>query len=272
MAHRIQPWYHPPAMSGFHLSKWYLDCVTDAGDAPDCLLGRRLLGKAEPPLLQRAGEHGGADVKAQQSATPTARARGEWRLPTSHWRAKALHVDAEWQADAGELRATLLDDERGSIQWHCLMPRARARFGLRSGLGYAERLVLTIPPWKLPIETLRWGRFSSPSDWIVWIDWQGEHPQTIVYRNGARVAVDELGDEQIRFCGRTLLAMDRSLTIREGPLGTTALAAIPLIGKTFPARLLRVTESKWRSRARLEFPNRPAVEGFAIHERVSWPL
>ena len=33
MAHRIQPWYHPPAMSGFHLSKWYLYCATDAGDA-----------------------------------------------------------------------------------------------------------------------------------------------------------------------------------------------------------------------------------------------
>ena len=90
--------------------------------------------------------------------------------------------------------------------------------GLRSGLGYAERLVLTIPPWKLPIETLRWGRFLSPSDWIVWIDWQGEHPQTIVYRNGARVAVDELGDEQIRFC-RVNAAGDGPLV--DHPRGST---------------------------------------------------
>ena len=140
-----------------------------------------------------------------------------------------------------------------------------------SGLGYAEHLVLTIPPWKLPIETLRWGRFLNASDWVVWIDWQGEHPQRIVYRNGTRVAAVELGDERIRFADGTLLAMDRSLTIREGPLGTTVLAAIPLVGRTFPARLLQVTECKWRSRSRLEFPNQPAVKGFAIHERVSWP-
>lgn len=269
MAHRIQPWYHPPAMSGFHLSKWYLDCVTDAGDASivysgDVCWGRLNLHYSSVLESTEAG------VKARQSLRP--HPQPEVNHGSIRWRSNALQVDALWQADAGELRETLLDDERGSIQWHCLMPRARARFGLRSGLGYAERLVLTIPPWKLPIATLRWGRFLSPSDWIVWIDWQGEHPQTIVYRNGARVAVDELGDEQIRFADGTLLAMDRSLTIREGPLGTTALAAIPLIGKTFPARLLRVTESKWRSRARLEFPNRPAVEGFAIHERVSWPL
>ncbi len=64
--------------------------------------------------------------------------------------------------------------DAGTVEWHCLMPRARVRIGKRSGLRYAEHLNITVAPWKLPIRTLRWGRFATPSDWIVWIDWQGE--------------------------------------------------------------------------------------------------
>ena len=255
-------------MAGFELSKWYLDCVTDAGEVAIAYTGRVRWG--------RLSFHYSSVL---ESAEGRVKVRHSLRAPREpvvnngsiHWRANALHVDAEWHADSAPLCETLLDDESGLIAWHCLMPRARARFGLRSGFGYAERLTLTVPPWKLPIDTLRWGRFSSASDWIVWIDWRGAHPQRRVYWNGTLAPVDELGDEKIRFADGALLAMDRSLTIRDGALGSTVLAAIPVMGRTFPARLLRVTESKWRSRARLEFPHGPAVEGYAIHERVSWP-
>jgi hypothetical protein len=141
----------------------------------------------------------------------------------------------------------------------------------RCGLGYAEHLTMTVPPWKLPIQTLRWGRFTSASDWIVWIDWQGEFSRRIVYRNGKNAAPSVLEDDRIEFDDGYRLRMDRSLTIREGALGTTALSAVPGIRKTFPARLLEIDECKWRSRGRLEKPGSPAVEGWAIHEIVTWP-
>jgi hypothetical protein len=118
---------------------------------------------------------------------------------------------------------------------------------------------------------LRWGRFTSASDWVVWIDWQHEFSRRIVYKNGKEVSTAALEDERIEFDDGSCLLMDRSLVLREGPLGTNALSMVPGIRKTFPARLLEIDECKWRSHARLERPGAPAVEGWAIHERVVWP-
>jgi hypothetical protein len=106
---------------------------------------------------------------------------------------------------------------------------------------------------------------------VVWIDWQGEFARRIVYLNGHAVSASQLEDDRIEFKDGSLLTMDRSLVLREGPLGTTALSVIPGVRKTLPARLLQVNERKWRSRARLQPAGRPAVEGWAIHERVIWP-
>ena len=130
---------------------------------------------------------------------------------------------------------------------------------------------MTIAPWKIPIQHLRWGHFCSASDWIVWIDWQGEYSKRVVCRNGERASASEIEDAQISFADGSRLNMDRSLTLRNGPLGTTALSSVPGVANTFPARLLQVNECKWRSRAKLERSASAPVEGWAIHEIVSWP-
>jgi hypothetical protein len=151
------------------------------------------------------------------------------------------------------------------------MPRARTCIHKLAGLGYAEHLNITIAPWKLPVRILRWGRFATLSDWIVWIDWIGDFTRRIVYRNGHMAPASLLEDGRIEFSDGARLTMDRSLILREGPLGATALSAIPGVEDSFPARLLRVSECKWRSHGRFERPGMPAVEGWAIHERVEWP-
>jgi len=71
------------------------------------------------------------------------------------WQSRALKIDGEWKADSVEIRETIFASDAGSIEWHCLMPRAQARMHNRLGLGYAEHLNITIAPWKLPICTLR---------------------------------------------------------------------------------------------------------------------
>jgi len=62
------------------------------------------------------------------------------------------------------------------------------------------------------------------------------------------------------------LSLDCSLVLRQGPLGSTALSVIPGIRQTFPARMLQVNETKWRSQGRLECPGGSTVQGWAIHE------
>ena len=76
-------------------------------------------------------------------------------------------------------------------------------------------------------------------------------------------------DDVLEFGDGTRLELDRSLVVRQGPLGTTALSAF--VSKTLPARIFQVNECKWRSRARLHQPSGSTVEGWAIHERVDWP-
>lgn len=252
----------------FKLSKWYLDCVTGAGDVSIAYTGTVRWGVVHlhySSLLESTS--GGITTRS------SLREQDEPGMQESllHWQSSALDLDGQWQANSVALRETVYSGGDGAIEWNCLMPRAKTRVRDRCGLGYAEHLTMTVPPWKMAIETLRWGRFTSASDWIVWIDWQGGFSRRIVSRNGKDDPPRVLEDDRIEFDDGCRLVMDLSLTLREGPLGTTALSAIPGIRKTFPARLLEIDECKWRSRARLEKPGCPAVEGWAIHERVTWP-
>ena len=255
-------------MADFKLSKWYLDCVTDSGDVSIAYTGAAQWGMLRLHYSSLLESESGS-IRTKHSL----RELDEPKLSDSaiSWRADVLQIDGDWQADSIPLRETIYSSEAGSIDWHCLMPRARVRFGDRRGWGYAEKLTMTIPPWKMPIRTLRWGRFTSDSDWVVWIDWQGEFSRRVVYENDKPVSASVLEDDRIEIEDGSRLTMDRSLVIREGPLGTTALSAIPGIRNTFPARLLEVDECKWRSRARLLRQDGSTVEGWAIHEKVTWP-
>ena len=255
-------------MAAFQLSKWYLDCVTDSGKTFIAYVGDLHWG---PVHL-----HYSSLLRSEQNVVTQQNSLRQQSMPvldgkSISWNSEHFDFSAVWQSDLNELRETVFTSEEGSVEWHCLMPAAQVRTNSDSGLGYVEHLTMTIAPWKIPIQYLRWGRFCSPSEWVVWIDWQGEFSKRILYRNGKAAKVSVLDDQQITFDDGTRLTMDQSLTLRNGPLGSTALSSIPGVSKTFPARLLQVNECKWRSRAKLECPGRTPVEGWAIHEIVSWP-
>lgn len=256
----------------FKLSKWYLDCVTERGDTSIAYTGEVVWGKVRlhyTSLLESKEDR----VTTRQSLRK--QNQPEFTGDALNWHAKKWDIDGEWRAHArtsnSGFRKTILSSGLGFVEWHCVVPLASVRIGSRIGLGYAEHLCMTIPPWKLPIRTLRWGRFTSDSDWIVWLDWQGEFSHRFVCKNGKTVPDPQIEDGSIELENGARLEMDRALVLRDGPLGTTALSGIPGIAKTFPARLLQVNECKWRSRARLQQPGTPAIEGWAIHERVDWP-
>ncbi len=254
--------------AAFKLSKWYLDCITDLGDASIVCTGTVDWG---PICLHCSSllENTARLVTARHSLWPQAAPNID--SGSLRWRSGALRIDSEWHAGSSEICETVFASDAGSIEWRCLMPRAETRINDRSGLGYAEHLTITIAPWKLPIRVLRWGRFATPSDWVVWIDWAGDFTRRIVYRNGETASASRIDDGLIEFQDGARLVMDRSLVLRQGRLGAQALSVIPGVRDTFPARLLKVNECKWRSRASFDRLGRPPVEGWAIHERVEWP-
>lgn len=189
------------------------------------------------------------------------------------WRAPRLKVSGDWEARAPAIKRTLLESADGAIEWHCLQPGARAEVyvgeGLRlAGAGYVEHLTMTIPPWRLPFDELRWGRFLSDEDELVWINWRGEQPLNLSFHNGVCVKGALLTDQGLEAGGARLDLCDHTV-LRDGPLVETALHAVPGARRLFPLRILRTHERKWLSRGVLSGPR--AGAGWAIHEVVRWP-
>lgn len=255
----------------FELSKWYLDAVGEDGEVfigyCAALRWRRLRASYSAALTGGVQEpRTAASVKSEEEPV--------LRMGSLAWAAPALDLQGTWTEDAPALLRTLYDCPGGSVVWACLFPRAKAgvRIGARElrGLGYAERLEMTLPPWKLPLETLRWGRFLSPDRFVVWIDWQApERSRTWVFVDGQEERKARVSEEEISFeGGRLRLPQASRLQLRGGRV-SGLLRDLPL---TLFLRLFRraraINETKWRTRAILECEGAPAVEGWAIHEVV----
>jgi hypothetical protein len=191
------------------------------------------------------------------------------------WQSKALGITGVWERLDPAFDAQIYASREGDVNWHCVHPRASAEVTLGHGvvlrgIGYVERLVMTIEPWKLPLDELHWGRFLSDSDSLVWIDWQGTRSYRLVLKNGVprnSTRVDEMG---IALEGNEHLFLRESAVLRTGALGKTGLRGIPGLSQSFPAAVLNIRECKWRSRG--EFVGgKSESSGWAIHEVVNWP-
>jgi hypothetical protein len=194
---------------------------------------------------------------------------------TIRWQSKSLKTKGTWERLDSPCDVRIYESREGTIEWHCVHPRARATVDLGQGvvirgLGYVERLEMTVAPWNLPLEELRWGRFLSDSDSVVWIDWRGEHSRKIVLENGTLGGVTAVAESGIVLERNVKLCLSTGKVLRSGALGKTALGMIPGVNHLLPDRLLNVQECKWRSRGELLRENTRS-SGWAIHEVVRWP-
>lgn len=166
--------------------------------------------------------------------------------------------------------ATALID---GIRWECVAPAADATFEIDGatlrGAGYAEVLMMSIAPWNLPIQELRWGRFVGRSSSLVWLDWKREHLLTRAFLDGEECTGAVVSDDQITTPSWTLRLDDRT-TIRDDSLADT-LSAVPLIGRAVPRRFAEAHETKWRSRGTLENNYAGPDDGWVVHEVVRFP-
>jgi hypothetical protein len=258
----------------FLLSKWYLDCVADDGDAfigYSATLQWKALSLHYTSILTHsnvAGSHTATSLL--ENSFPNV------KPPNIHWSSEALGIEGNWESLSPPIEKELYSTPKGAIRWLCLQPHAKAsvRWGksrLLEGSGYVERIEITIPPWQLPITELRWGRFIAENDALVWIDWRGSAPQSLLLHNDKEIVDWSIKNNRILFDGgRSILTLANSVVLRNGPLVSTALSMIPGIRKLFPAKTLQAVECKWLSRGILGVGKTPAVEGWAIHEKVNF--
>jgi hypothetical protein len=176
-------------MDRFVLTKWYLDSV-DAGGRAAILYSTALTwGRA------RVGWHGVSICETDQrvahrtsvAPTPLPEREGD-RLS---WRADAVGCEVDCRPTVSPFAQRLLERGDEFLEWRCEAPAARVNVTLTDapplfGVGYAECLSLTVLPWRLPIEDMRWGRWVSDDATrsLVWIDWKGAHSRTDVFLDG----------------------------------------------------------------------------------------
>lgn len=258
------------ALPPFRLTKWYLDCVSDTGQAAIVYAARvewRKLRLHYSSLLSLIN----GTITTRTSMTRLA------PQPTSGDRlfinAPRLHATGEWRRIGPSVEQVFLETERGSVHWNCLQPRAHARIAIGDrvieGPGYAECLALTIPPWQLPLQRLQWGRWLSDESSIVWVDWQGPHSGRWAWRNGLPVDASQIAPDQLAFASGQELHLDRAFPLREGRVSRTILPSASSLARIFPGSMFAIQENKWLSRGDLVENGRQSF-GWAVHELVEW--
>lgn len=255
----------------FELVKWYLDVVEPDGTATIAYwtslewLGLNLTwhnvtryALGAPPAERSSLRGVPAPVVVDQHVA---------------WRSERLGVETIHEPSSGGATLALLDDAKGRIVWECLAPAARARLdrdGLSTaGTGYVERMTMTVPPWELPIDELRWGRWISDdaSSSVVWIDWRGALPRCWVVVNGAvqLAPVDVRDDGVDSAAGRLALGAPRTLHDRSVGKMLRGISALARVAARVP---LRWHETKWCCRATFTDAARVSRQGWTIHEIV----
>jgi hypothetical protein len=259
------------ADAAFALTKWYIDCVAADGRVAigywASLSWRRLsltwqsltlFETGKPPIEQSAIARSGPPVNDQ--------GRISWL---------SSHVNAVVIAEARQpaFAVRLFEDHSGCVDWHCEAPVAHVRIeaaGHRplNGYSYVEHLKLTIPPWRLPIDELRWGRWidAHATRSLVWIDWRGPQARCWTFVDGLRVPCGAVGDDRVTNAAVVLgLNSPRILTCRSLDL---VVARIPGLRLVVPASLLAWHETKWAGAGFLCRSDDVPIAGSLIHERL----
>ncbi len=256
--------------SSFHLNKWYLDCVTKTGQTTigySAELGWKPLSISYNSYLKFDGR------AAPSSKTNLLRVKHPEILANGiSWASDRLSCSGSWRPllTEGLPPLTLFQDNSGSVTWHCLQPlsEVKLQFGEEKyiGLGYVERLEMSITPWRLPIKELHWGRFLTKRIYVVWIEWRGQHPFTVVYLNGRKIENAKVSESALYWDGGSL-KLGEHICLRNGRLIDTALSNIPGASSLFPKSILHTHECKWRSSGKLTYRGETRG-GWAIHEIV----
>ena len=248
------------------LRKWYFDCVADDGTAWIGYRGELRWGVLRFPFASSLHAKGDA---VRVTSTRRAEVEPRWTAETLSWAPASLQVNAEFSSRLRIPPRTLHPD----VTWHCAMPLGEGTVRVNGeelrGLGYAEQLEMTLAPWKLPVASLRWGRFTSARTSLVWIAWEGRFPLMLAVRDGVTAEVSTIGDESIALDDGTAVAFRGRRPLRSDALSTT-LAPLGPLARLLPRRLLGAVEEKWIGRGSVTRGGRTLDEGWVIHEHFTF--
>jgi hypothetical protein len=259
----------------FLLTKWYLDCVGDDGRVAIAYwsaIAWRGITICWHSLSLREAD---AEPIHRTSLAPVAAPAMTDSAIT--WHTAPLGCRFECHPILPGVGQRLLDTPDGSVDWRCETTAGQMKVVCDGqpewrGLGYIERLDMSLAPWRLPIDQLRWGRWiaTDGSGSLVWIDWRGPHPLTSIFLDGLAQQEGLVGDDRIETAGSVLTLTERE-TLYVRSLSETLGTLRPLLAPVLPREWLTLDDRKWRSRGTLRAAGRPDASGWVIHETLKWP-
>ena len=257
----------------FMLDKWYLDVVTNGGDVAILYAARLRWGALRVGYASAIEDAPGGTHRETGTVRGVEPPRRDDDSLT--WESRALAVAGRWQPDAPALRRTLASTADGVIRWTCHVPRARAsvRIGgcLYEGLGYGERMRLTIPASKLPFDTLRWGRHLSDRHVLVWIDWRGAEPRSWVWLDGGRQPEAVVTDTGISgLAGGAELRMGDGRDVVDRDVVDTFTNLLPALARRLAGPLASMHEHKRVEQSWIVRAGQRLDHGWTLRELVTW--
>ncbi len=264
--------------SSFHLKKWYFDCTTEDGRVLICyaaLLHWRAfkVGYVSYIYVDGTGErHHMNKLKTVQEP--------EIEDKTIRWHDSSLDLSGSWHSAAPPIRTRLHDTDEGYLDWHCMQPAAQCSIRLGndpnlSGWGYVECLEMTLPPWKMDFNELRWGRFTQANTPLVWIELRGKLNRFWVFDGQASIPVANISEEAIVLpeSHKKLLLSEPYVLEDTNKIKETVdllIRWMPGIDRFTPLHFLSAQETKWRSKGTLLVNDQVENTGWVIHELVKF--
>lgn len=267
------------ARSNFHLNKWFLDFIGDKGEAMIFYAAKLTwngFSAHYASWIQYDSENG---VKVSSHFRNVIIPKKKEKLIS--WHDDKFKVSGQWESVAKPLQARIYDADHGFLDWNCFQPASKVKLNIGDkvvkGNGYVEQLILTAPPWHIPMNDLRWGRFHSLGNTIVWIELRAEKQQQWIWLNGEKITNCSIEDNCLSSDERAFsLKLDRGVVIESEKkihqVVHKLLRYLPGFNKLMPTKFLMAESHKWVSKGEFQKNGSPIMHGMAIHEWVDFNL
>ncbi len=195
------------------------------------------------------------------------------------WSDEKFGIDGRWRFNGNPLKSRLIDSEEGQLNWYCLQPASNVLLRIKNkvleGRGYAEQLILTIPPWNIPMHELRWGHFGSNEYQLVWIEIRENSKKQWLWLNGEEMNNCIIEDDHIEIPEKNyLIKLNQEVVMESGKkiysVVEKLVEYVPGFKKIMPLQFLMANNSKWLSNGQFQKNGKTITNGIAIHECVNF--
>ncbi|XWN35505.1 MAG: hypothetical protein ROO73_01840 [Roseivirga sp.] len=217
-------------------------------------------------------QEGGLKVDLEQAA---AHSRGTFTHNATHFSCPLFTVKSH-PFSTPPIHERLWAHKHKKVEWNCSHPHAALEVQLKDtllmGKGYVEQITMNLPPWKLPIQTLHWGRFVSKQHAIIWIRWQWPlEERSWIFLDGKRTESGHISLDNIRLDQEAVsLDIHNVRTLVEEKPFKHLRSKLGWLRFLLPQHLDHSTETKWLAKGKLHMPQQKEEEGWVIHEEVQF--